>query len=41
MINHTNISIIGVAEGEERERGREHIEDIEDIISENYANLGK
>ena len=38
-IKHTNIHIIGVAEGEEREEGPEKI--FEDIIAENFPNMGK
>ena len=38
-IKHTNIHIIGVPEGEERERGLEKI--FEDIIAENFPNMGK
>ena len=37
--NHTNVHIIGVLEGEEREKGTENI--FEDIIPENFTNLGK
>ena len=38
-IKCTNIHIIGVPEGEEREKGEENI--FEDIIAENFPNLGK
>ena len=38
-IKHTNIHIIGVAEGEEREEGPEKI--FEEIIVENFPNMGK
>ena len=38
-IKHSNISIIGVPEGEEREKGPEKI--FEEIIVENFPNLGK
>ena len=38
-IKHTNIHVIGVPEGEEREKGPEKI--FEDIIAENFPNLGK
>ena len=38
-IKHNNISIIGVPEGEEREKGREKI--FEEIIVENFPNMGK
>ena len=35
----TNIHIIGVPEGEEREKGTEKI--FEEIIAENFPNMGK
>ena len=38
-IKHTNIRIIGVPEGEEREKGPEKI--FEEIIAENFLNIGK
>ena len=38
-IKHTNICIIGVPEGEEREKGPEKI--LEEIIVENFPNMGK
>ena len=38
-IKHNNIRIIGVPEGEEREKGPEKI--FEEIIVENFPNLGK
>ena len=38
-INCTNIHIIGVPEGEEREKGTENI--VEEIIAEKFSNLGK
>ena len=38
-IRHTNICIIGVLEGEEREKGAENT--LEDIIAENFPNLGR
>ena len=38
-IQHTNICIIGVPEGEEREGGPEKI--FEEIIAENFPNMGK
>ena len=38
-IKHTNIHIIGVPEGEEREKGPEKI--FENIIAENFCNRGK
>ena len=38
-IKRTNIRIIGVAEGEEREKGPEKI--FEEIIVENFPNMGK
>ena len=38
-IKHNNILIIGVPEGEEREKGPEKI--FEEIIAENFPNMGK
>ena len=38
-IKHNNIRIIGVPEGEEREKGPEKI--FEEIIVENFLNMGK
>ena len=38
-IKHTNIHIIGVLEGEERQKGPEKI--FEEIIVENFPNIGK
>ena len=38
-IKHTNIHIIGVPEGEEREKGPEKI--FEEIIVENFPTMGK
>ena len=38
-IKHNNIRIIGVPEGEEREKGPEKIS--EEIITENFPNMGK
>ena len=38
-IEHTNIHIIGVPEGEEREKGAENI--FEDIVAGNFPNLGE
>ena len=38
-IKHTNNHIIGVPEGEEREKGPEKI--FEDIIVKNFPNMGK
>ena len=38
-IKYTNIRIIGIPEGEEREKGTEKI--FEDIIAENFHNMGK
>ena len=38
-IKHNNILIIGVSEGEEREKGPEKIS--EEIIVENFPNVGK
>ena len=37
-VKHTNICIIGVPEGEEREKGPEKI--FEEIIGENVSNMG-
>ena len=37
-INHNSIRIIGVPEGEDREKGQEKI--FEDIIVENFPNMG-
>ena len=39
IIKHTKICIIGVPEGEEREKGPEKI--FEQIIAENFPNMGK
>ena len=36
---HTNIHIIGVPEGEEREKGTEKI--FQEIIAENFPNMGR
>ena len=36
---HTNIHVIGVAEGEEREKGPEKI--FREIIADNFPNMGK
>ena len=36
---HTNICIIGVPEGEEREKGSKKV--FEEIIAENFPNMGK
>ena len=36
---HTNICVIGVPEGEEREKGTEKI--FEEIIAENFPNMKK
>ena len=36
---HTNIRVIGVPEGEERDKGPEKI--FEEIITENFPNMGK
>ena len=36
---HTNVHIIGVPEGEEREKGTEKI--FQEIIAENFPNMGK
>uniref|UniRef100_A0A9L0TJ68 L1 transposable element RRM domain-containing protein n=1 Tax=Equus caballus TaxID=9796 RepID=A0A9L0TJ68_HORSE len=38
-IKHTNIYIIGVPEGEERDKGTDHL--FEEIIAENFPNLRK
>ena len=38
-VKHTNIRIIGVPEGEEREEGTEKI--FQEIIAENFPNMGK
>ena len=38
-IKHTNICIIGVPEGGEREKGTERI--FQEIIAENFPNMGK
>ena len=38
-IKHSNIRIIGVPEGEEREKGPEKM--FEEIIFENFPNMGK
>ena len=38
-IKHTNIHIIGVPEGEEREKGPEKI--CEEFVVENFPNMGK
>ena len=38
-MKHTNIRIIGVPEGEEREKGTEKI--FQEIIAENFPNMGK
>ena len=38
-IKHNNIHIIGVPEGEEREKGPKRI--FEEIIVENFPNMGK
>ena len=38
-IKHTNIHIIWVVEGEEREKGPEKI--FEEIITKNFPNMGK
>ena len=38
-IKHSNVRIIGVPEGEEREKGTEKI--FEEIIVENFLNMGK
>ena len=36
-IKHVNLCIIGIPEGEERERGIENV--IEEIMAENFPNL--
>ena len=38
-VKHTNICIIGVPEGEEREKGTEKI--FKEIIAKNFPNIGK
>uniref|UniRef100_A0A8D1E0Q3 L1 transposable element RRM domain-containing protein n=1 Tax=Sus scrofa TaxID=9823 RepID=A0A8D1E0Q3_PIG len=38
-VKHTNICIIGVPEGEEREKGTEKI--FQEIIAENFPNMGR
>ena len=38
-IKHTDICIIEISEGDEREKGGENI--LEDIIAESFPNLGK
>ena len=38
-IKHTNMHIIGVPEGEEREKGTEKI--FQEIIAGNFPNMGK
>ena len=38
-VKHTNIRIIGVPEGEEREKGTEKI--FQEIIADNFPNMGK
>ena len=38
-VKHTNIRIIGVPEGEEREKGTEKI--FQEIIAENFPHMGK
>ena len=38
-VKHTNIRIIGVPEGEEREKGTEKIS--QEIVAENLPNMGK
>ena len=38
-IKHTNIHIIRVPDGEEREKGTEKV--FKEIISENFPNMGK
>ena len=38
-VKHTNIRIIGVPEGEEREKGTEKI--FQEILAENFPNMGK
>ena len=39
IVKNTNIYIIGVPEGEEREKGTEKID--QEIIAENFPNMGK
>ena len=39
MLKHTNIHIIGVPEGEEREKGTEKI--FQEIIAKNFPYMGK
>ena len=38
-VKHTNIHIIGVPEGEEREKGTEKT--FQEVIAENFLNMGK
>ena len=38
-IKCTNFRIIGVPEGEEREKGKEEI--FEEVVAENFPNMGK
>ena len=38
-VKRTNICVIGVPEGEEREKGKEKI--FEEIIAENFPSMGK
>ena len=38
-VKHTDIRIIGVPEGEEREKGTEKI--LQEIIAENFPNMGE
>ena len=38
-IRKSNIRIIGLAEGEEREKGAESL--VKEIVAENFPNLGK
>ena len=38
-VQHTNIRIRGVPEGEEREKGTERI--FQEIIAKNFSNMGK
>jgi len=38
-VKHTNIHLIGVPEGKEREKGTEKT--FEEIIAENFPNMGK
>ena len=38
-VKHTNIRIIGVPEGEEREKGTEKI--FQEIIAQNFPHMGK